>query len=80
VPPLLLRHEMANAVCVWPVSVQVCPGWPRMVRLPLDDVALCPLQENCTLLFEPNGFAVIELLPGVTFNPALEMPHAPPHE
>ena len=71
---------MPKAVCDCALSVQVCPGWPRMIRLLLIEVAPWFKHENCALLLAPNGAAVIVVLPEVTLSPVELIPHAPPHE
>ena len=79
-PPPVLRHCTPKEVGDDPVSVHVCPGWPRMIRLLLVEVAFWPRHENWALLLAPKGFAVIELLPDVTVSAVVAMPHAPLHE
>jgi hypothetical protein len=71
---------MPNAVGDWPESVHVWPGWPRMMRLLLTEVAFWLRHENWALLFAPKGFAVIVLLPAFTVSPVLAIPHCPLHE
>lgn len=77
VPPLLLRQNTLKELSVIPVSVQLCPGCPRMMRFVLCEGALAPEQVKPTLAFAPKGFAVIVLLPEVTVKPVELMPQAP---
>lgn len=73
-PPPLFLHEIPNALVPRLLTLQVCPGNPRITRLLLE-VAEGPLQMKATLPLVPNGFAVIELLPEMTPSPVEAIPH-----